>query len=277
MLFKNFGKRKQNKNSIQISTFECKRENLTIRGTEYRPAGETLPIAIVSHGFMATQGTVIQYAKALADLGYAAFCFDFCGGCVVNGKSDGKTTEMSVLTEVRDLEAVISYTRSLTYTDSDSLLLMGCSQGGFVSALTAANPVNKVNKIVLFFPAFCIPDDARAGQMMFAKFDPYNIPEEFSCGPMKLGRCYPADVISLDPFKEIKSFNGHVLIVHGTNDIIVSVDYAKRAKEAYLETIPGGMSEQERVRLEIIPKGDHGFSKKHDLIAIGFLKDFAGK
>lgn len=277
MLFKNFGKRKQNKNSIQISTFECKRDNLTIRGTEYRPAGENLPIAIVSHGFMATQGTVIQYAKALADLGYAAFCFDFCGGCVVNGKSDGKTTEMSVLTEVRDLEAVISYTRSLTYTDSDSLLLMGCSQGGFVSALTAANPVNKVNKIVLFFPAFCIPDDARAGQMMFAKFDPDNIPEEFSCGPMKLGRCYPADVISLDPFKEIKSFNGHVLIVHGTNDKIVSVDYAKRAKESYLETIPGGMSEQERVRLEIIPKGDHGFSKKHDLIAIGFLKDFAGK
>ncbi|MBQ8621678.1 MAG: hypothetical protein IJ422_05130 [Oscillospiraceae bacterium] len=35
------------------TTFECKRGDLTIRGTEYRPEGENLPVAIVSHGFMA--------------------------------------------------------------------------------------------------------------------------------------------------------------------------------------------------------------------------------
>ena len=51
--------------------FECKRDGLTIRGTEYRPAGDTLPVAIVSHGFMAFQDTVRQYAKALARLGAA--------------------------------------------------------------------------------------------------------------------------------------------------------------------------------------------------------------
>ena len=50
------------------------------------------------------------------------------------GKSDGKTTEMSVLTETKDLEAVIEYVRNLSYTDSEKILLMGCSQGGFVSA-----------------------------------------------------------------------------------------------------------------------------------------------
>ena len=35
------------------TTFECKRGDLTIRGTEYRPEGENLPVAIVCHGFMA--------------------------------------------------------------------------------------------------------------------------------------------------------------------------------------------------------------------------------
>ena len=30
------------------------------------------------------------------------------------GKSDGKTTEMSVLTETKDLEAVIEYVRNLS-------------------------------------------------------------------------------------------------------------------------------------------------------------------
>ena len=43
--------------------FECKRGPLCIRGTEYRPEGENLPVAIVSHGFMAWQDTVRQYAK----------------------------------------------------------------------------------------------------------------------------------------------------------------------------------------------------------------------
>ena len=92
---------------ISKKAFECKRNDLTIRGTEYRPVGEKLPAAIVSHGFMAYQDTVRHYAQALAEMGYLSFCFDFCGGSVIKGKSDGKTTAMSVLTEVSDLEAVI--------------------------------------------------------------------------------------------------------------------------------------------------------------------------
>lgn len=93
------------------------------------PPGTTCLVAIVCHGFMAWQDTVQQYTKFLAELGYCAYSFDFCGGSVLSrGKSDGKTTDMSVLTEVRDLEAVISHVQSLPYT-SKTLLLMGCSQG----------------------------------------------------------------------------------------------------------------------------------------------------
>lgn len=135
------------------TTFECKRGDLTIRGTEYRPEGENLPVAIVSHGFMAWQDTVRHYAKELARMGYCAYCFDFCGGSVMKkGKSDGATTDMSVLTEVQDLEAVIEYVQSLPHTGNE-LLLMGCSQGGFVSALVAAKQPGLVSKLVLFYPA----------------------------------------------------------------------------------------------------------------------------
>lgn len=248
------------------SVFECKRGSLTIQGTEYRPAGDNLPVAIVSHGFMAWQDTVRQYAKELARMGYCAYCFDFCGGSVMKkGKSDGATTEMSVLTEVQDLEAVIEYTQSLPYTGKE-LLLMGCSQGGFVSALVAAKHPELVSKLALFYPALCIPDDARAGKMMFAKFDPKNIPERINCGPMKLGRCYPADVIGMDPIKEISTYHGPVLIVHGTKDKIVNPDYSRRAQKAY-----------PNAKLHIIEGGAHGFSKKHDAIAVVHLRRFAGQ
>ena len=141
---------------IRRRTFSCMRGNLTIRGTEYRPNGEKLPIAIVCHGFMANQQTVRQYTSVLAKIGYCAYCFDFCGGSVPPlGRSDGATTDMSVLTEVQDSEAVIRYAQSLPYT-GDTLLLMGCSQGGMVSALTAAKHPDAVDRLVLFYPAFCI-------------------------------------------------------------------------------------------------------------------------
>lgn len=247
----------------RLTPFQCRRGNLTIRGTEYRPAGDNLPVAIVCHGFMAWQGTVQQYARFLAELGYCAYSFDFCGGSVLNkGKSDGKTTDMSVLTEVQDLEAVICHVRSLPYT-GESLLLMGCSQGGFVCALTAAKHPGLVDQLVLFYPALCIPDDARAGKMMMAKFDPKNIPEVFRCGPMRLGRRYAADVMQLDPFDEIKPYSGPVLIVHGTDDRIVPADYSQRAQKCY-----------PNAQLRLVEGGAHGFSKKHDAMAMAYIRDF---
>ena len=248
--------------------FTCNRGNLTIRGVEYRPEGENLPIVIISHGFMATHKSVMQYVKFFAENSYAAFAYDFCGGCAFGGKSDGLTTDMSVLTEVEDLKAVIDYATSLPYTNADSVTLMGCSQGGFVSALTAAELKEKISKIVLFYPALCIPDDARSGKMMFAKFDPNNPPEKFRCGPMKLGKQYVTDVIGMGPYEEITPYEGDVLIVHGTKDKIVNLSYAVEAEKAY------SARENGTVKLHIIEKAKHGFSRKFDTIAISHIKDF---
>ena len=82
--------------------FHCSREGLTIGGTEYRPEGDHLPIAIVSHGFMANQKSVRHYAKLLASMGYASYCFELTGGRAVNSNSSGKTLDTSVLTEDKD-------------------------------------------------------------------------------------------------------------------------------------------------------------------------------
>ena len=253
------------------SGFECSREGLTIRGTEYRPAGSNLPAAIVCHGFMANQSTVRHYARYLAKMGYAACCFDFNGGSVIGGKSDGKTTDMSVLTEVMDLEAVIDHVLRLPYIDgSKGVLLMGCSQGGFVAALTAAKRQKQVSLLALFYPAFCIPDDARAGKMIFAKFDPRSVPAQFNCGPMRWGRRYVADVQDMDPFVEITPYPGPVLIVHGTDDNIVHPDYAHRAFEAYSKR----QAPEASVCLDMIEGGGHGFSKKYDALAMAKLGRF---
>ena len=261
------------KAKIIKSTFACQRDGLTIRGTEYRPEGDCLPIAIVSHGFMAFQDTVRQYAVVLAEMGYVSYCFDFCGGCVIKGKSDGSTAEMSVLTEVKDLEAVIRYARGREYSNPEEILLMGCSQGGFVSAIAASKLNGIISKLVMFYPALCIPNDARAGKMMFAKFDPGNIPDIIRCGPMKLGKCYVRDVIGMDTYQEIQDFSGDILIVHGTKDKIVNMEYSKRAYEMYSEN-RGKNDGAGTVSFFPLDGGRHGFSKRHDRAAIGYLKQF---
>ena len=213
--------------------FTCKRGLLRLRGSMFRPAeGERFPIAVVSHEFMANRLFTIRYARLLASLGYAAFCFDFSGGCIVGG-SQGRTTDMTVFTEMEDLRAVIAHAQAQPYTDSERLLLMGCSQGGLVTALTAAELGKQVEGIILFYPALSIPDDARKGSMIRAKFDPQNIPETMRCGPMKLGRAYAASVLDLDPFAVLPKYRGDVLIVHGNADELVDISYSRRAYAAY--------------------------------------------
>lgn len=133
------------------SHFFCHRDGLKIKGTVFLPedhAPEKLPIAIVCHEFMANRLFSYPYAKTLARCGYAAFCFDFCGGGLVSA-SQGSSREMSVVTEMADLKAVIQFAREQDFTDKNTLLLMGCSQGGLVAALTAAEMPEEVSGLIL--------------------------------------------------------------------------------------------------------------------------------
>lgn len=251
------------------TAFSCMRAQLTIRGYEFRQAGENQPIAIVCHGFMANHKMVAHFARRLASWGYAAYCFDFCGGCVAGGKSKGKTTEMSVLTEVEDLEAVLAYAKALPYTAAQGTLLMGCSQGGLVCALTAAKRGAEIEQLALLYPALCIPDDARAGKMMFARFDPQNVPKTLWCGPMHLGRRYVTDVLDMDPYREIAPYPGDVLIVHGTDDQLVNIRYSRRAKDVY-----DARSGARGCRLVCIEGATHMFSKEEDEKALDAIREF---
>jgi len=248
-----------------MKKFEITRDDLKIRGESYGKQDGKRPAIILSHGFMANYLMCKRYAEKLADAGFATFTFDFCGGGLIV-KSTGKTYDMSVLTEVKDLKAVIEYVKTLDYVDSNDISLLGCSQGGLVSALVAAELKKEISSLALLYPALCIPDDARAGHMMFLKFDPQNIPERMKCGPMKLGRCYVEDVYKMGPYEEISGYEGNVLIIHGTADQVVNINYSRRAKEVY--------SNCEYHEIEGAP---HGFMGKQDDEAVEYITTFFKK
>ena len=119
----------------------------------YKPAEEkeSYPTVIISHGFAGNYEDNTGRAEFFAKNGYAAVVFDFYGGGRAS-KSGGAMTDMSVLTEATDLEAVMDGVRSLDYVDSSNLFLLGCSQGGFVSSYVAAQRSDDVAALVLLFP-----------------------------------------------------------------------------------------------------------------------------
>lgn len=220
--------------------FTCMRDGLTIRGMEYLPDGfeesKKYPVIIVSHGFLGNYASVAAFCKEFAGMGYASYCFNFCGGG--NGpedgcpESDGKSTDMTVMTEVEDLTAVINFAKNKPYTDNENFILMGVSQGGFVSGLTAAKYGNEISKLIMIYPALCIPDDARRGRVAGADYDPQNVPENIECATV-LGKAYHEEVVGLEPYLELSAYQGPVLILHGLEDEIVNYSYSVRAKENY--------------------------------------------
>ena len=267
-----FSKKKMVDNQIKESTFSCQKGNYIIRGTVYKPKGKNLPIAIVSHGLNEGQDGVKKYAYFLAERGYAAYCFDFCGGKSDNCESDGYTTEMTVLTEVEDLEAVMEYAKKEPYVNPHRILLMGCSQGGYVSAYVAAKHNSEIEQLILFFPAFCIADMIEAGNLLGTKFNKRRVPDEMKCAGITLGRCYLEDAYEIDIFEEIKGYDGDVLIVHGTKDNNVDISYSQRAYDTYI-AVESKREEPREVLLRLVEKGKHGFDGKYAEQAMEYMKE----
>lgn len=233
--------------SYAVSTHEqnCTLGGQTIRGVVFRPeAADRAPLVICSHGFASTWERLKPYAQALAEHGAAAYAFDFRGGGDASA-SDGATTDMSVMTEAADLEAVLRQAESWPFVDSGRVVLLGASQGGYVSAVVAARPAASVAALILLYPAFVAWDDMHKA---FGSLD--KVPENvFYRERLQVGRRYFADIWDCDPYAEIGHYGGPVLIIHGTCDSVVPVSYSERARSVYPDA-----------ELILIKGAGHGFS-----------------
>ena len=218
---------------MQIKSFSIYSHGNTLRGVIVKPENVNYPCktVIISHGFASNMAITAPYAKPFLKAGYIAVLYDFCMSG--SGISSGKSTGMSVLTEKANLNDLLYYVKRLPFVDQNHIILSGCSQGGLVSALSAAEHEQDVRALCLYYPALCIPDDARGGHMITARFEPDRIPETFYAITVKLGRKYAADAASLDPYREICSFKKPVLIVHGIEDKLVNIEYSRKAAERY--------------------------------------------
>ena len=214
--------------TVKEYDFESNGKNLYARAFVPDVEGR-VPLVIFSHGLGANVEHEEEVQKTLAKAGIAVFSFEFAGGSSSAAPmSEGLTTEMSVLTEVQNLKDAIRIASGLEYADPQKIYLMGSSQGGLVTALTAEEVTN-IAGLFLFYPAFSLPDDIRSS---FPKLD--EVPETFNLLGTKIGKKYITDIYDMDPYANLDKLAMPVHIYHGKDDNIVPLTASKKA----LKTLP---------------------------------------
>ena len=198
---------------------------------------QKLPTIVISHGFGGNAERGDYYAQSLAKEGYVAYSFDFMGGNK-NSRSGNDTLKMSVFTEVDDLDVVVNTLKNKNFVDKDNIFLLGQSQGGVVSTIEGAKLKNEIKGLILVFPAFVLFDDARE---LFKSVS--DIPEVYNHRGNEVGKVYFEKSLDYDVYNDMKSYDGKVLIVHGTSDNVAPISYSHRAietfKDAKLKEVPG--------------------------------------
>ncbi len=214
---------------------------------------QSYPTVIFSHGFNGTYKNLQDHGHGFAEAGIACIFFDFCGGGV-ESLSDGTLQEMTVLTEIEDLECVIDAVSEFDYVDADKLFLQGESMGGFVSAYVAAQMPERIKALVLWYPAFVVPDDAKR------RFEN----GENVCFGLELCPDFNKAAMNIEIFHIISQYTGAVKLIHGDQDPVVPVSYSHHAAEVYRDA-----------SLTVIPGAGHGFGDKDSKhardISIAFL------
>lgn len=243
----------------EMQELYAQRDENQIYGLLYIPkdAGEKMPAVIFSHGFGGNHQVGAQYAEALARKGYVVYCFDFCGGSP-GSRSNGSTLDMSIFTEQADLEAVIHMMQEQPFVDEENIFLMGTSQGGAVSAITAAANKEEIKGAILLYPAFVLVDRIKE---QFETVE--DIPDTYYLMWMTVGRAYAENLLDYDIYEAISTYDKDVLLIHGDADSIVPLSYSEKAVEVY-----------DSARLEVLPGAGHGFSGEDARQAIDWILEY---
>ena len=126
--------------------------------------------------------------------------------------------------------------------------------GGLVSALAAARRQEDVRALVLWYPAFGVPDGARRR---------YEAGEKEVFG-LRLGEDFDREAKDIDVYGTIPAYGGPVLMIHGDQDAVVPIGYSERALSIYRDA-----------RLTVIPGAGHGYDGADSVAAREYSIDFS--
>lgn len=221
------------------------------------PASKPLPVVIMLHGFGGDRheasGNFIKAAATFALRKFGVLRFDF-RGC---GETGGTTHGISLARQIDDTGYVIDFVKSdianmldMPPLDPQRITLLGLSMGGLTAAAVLGRRAD-VRAAVLWQPPFDLM------QVMQRVYGPLSLTEvkargAFQAGMMELSPEFFECLENFNAAREVRGFDGPVLIVQGRKDQVVPP-----------ETVQSWIAAFRRadVTVNFVEGADHAFTK----------------
>lgn len=220
-----------------------------------KPANKSI---VMAHGITVDKdenGAFIQLADELCQAGFAVLRFDFSG----HGESEGKSVDMTITRERRDLEAAIDEAKK-NYSE---IGLLGASFGGGTSVLffNVARNQNKLKCLCLWNPVLNYDHTFLNPTLPWIRERKTHMVKEIQekgwttlgSNNFVIGKPLFEEMAILKPYEALKEITIPTVIIHGDKDSKVSYEDSKE----YVNYLNNGS-------LITIKGAEHGF---HELSA----------
>ncbi len=210
------------------------------------------PLIVICHGFIGTRiGTnrlFVRAAREFSSKGYLVIRFDY-GGC---GESTGDYGAGGLNVMIDQTRNVLDYAFSMDCVDLERVILVGHSLGGATALLTAAKD-HRVKTLVLW-SAVAHPHSDIVRIVGNHEYEQLHPDGYIDYNGYSLKSRFFESLSQHQPFEQLRKFSGDVLVMHGTADEVIPVDYAPLYQKIFWLRSEG------QCDLELVFKGDHAYS-----------------
>lgn len=214
--------------------------------------GGKWPLLLICHGFIGSRVGVnrlfVKAARYWSAQGYLVLRFDY-GGC---GESTGDYGAGGLDTLIDETRSALDYACGLDCVDVSRVTLVGHSLGGAVAALTAGRDA-RVKSLALW-SAVAHPhhDIVRiVGKDEYLRVAPGH-PVDHEGYLLQKG--FFDSLAKHHPLEQLRKYSGDVLLVHGTADEVVPVDYTPLYRQMLWLRAEG------QCDMELVDGADHTYS-----------------
>ncbi len=206
---------------------EIKTKEGTLRGFLTKPQSPTKDLVVMLHGYTGHKNEngflFKQIAQKIALEGYASLRFDFLG----SGDSDGDFVDMTFTSECNEARTMIDYAYKLN--QNKPIILLGFSMGGAIAGYLSYEQSDKIKKLILMSPAGCMDMHAKNTFTQNLVDEAGNV----DLGGYFLNKKFMESFEGINLYQNIEKFNKPVLIIHGSCDLSIPIEYGKKYHELY--------------------------------------------